>query len=90
MNFKEFGNIVMVGYFESLYDKFKAAGIPVRVFDISKQSEVLSDMEGLYGSLAKADAVVLTGTTIFNETFMEVVGSSSQDSSLFLLGPSNT
>lgn len=90
INFREYRNIVMVGYFESLYEKFRAAGIPLKVFDISKESPLLSDMGELFSSLAGADNVILTGTTIFNETFMEIVGAAGQKCSLFLLGPSNT
>jgi len=89
-SFTRFSNIVMVGYFESLYEKFKNAGIPVKVFDLLKESPVLSNIAGFYDSIALADAVILTGTSIFNGTFSEIVSSTSENSSVFLLGPSNT
>lgn len=90
IDFKEYHSIVMVGYFESLHLKFTTAGIPVKVFDINKQSDILSDIGSLYSSLGEADAVILTGTSIFNQTFMNIVGACREESSIFLLGPSNT
>lgn len=39
--------------------------------------------------LGTADCVILSGTTINNNTFMEVISKTSDSCSIFLLGPSN-
>lgn len=90
MDFGRYKSIVMVGYFESLYEKFSNAGIPVEVFDIQKTSPLLKDAGEMNNSLSRADAVILTGTTIFNGTFMDIGSATGSGSSIFLLGPSNT
>lgn len=90
IDFKGYSRIVMAGYFESLYEKFKEAGIGVEVFDLQKESPVLSNISGLSDSLSKADAVILTGTSIFNGTFTGILESTADAAPVFLLGPSNT
>jgi len=90
IDFRKFNNIVMVGFFETLHERFINAGIPVKVYDLQKESPVLENIDGLFESLGMADAVILTGTSIFNGTFTDIALSASGDSSVFLLGPSNT
>jgi uncharacterized protein (DUF4213/DUF364 family) len=54
-----------------------------------KDSEVLTSLKLMGNSLLHADTVILTGTTIFNNTFLDVLYSTGKNSSVFLLGPSN-
>ncbi|MBS0011181.1 MAG: hypothetical protein KFF49_07215 [Bacteroidales bacterium] len=89
IDFSKYSKIVMIGYFESLYDKFQNKGIALEVFDIHKESHILSDISGLETSLSDAEAVILSGTTIFNNTFNKITGLSPGDIHTFLLGPSN-
>ena len=89
INFNRYKNVVMVGYFETLHKKFTRDGIPLRVFDIQKESSILSDIKTLEKSLSTADALILTGTTVFNNTFMPVTSSTPDGCDIFLLGPSN-
>lgn len=89
IDFSSYGEVVMVGYFESLYEKFRRDGIPLKVFDIHKESDIISDIKGMEGILSKAGAVILTGTTIFNNTFSSVISSTPDGCDIFLLGPSN-
>lgn len=89
ISFKRYKDVVMVGYFETLHEKLRRDGIPLRVFDIHKESSILSDINILEESLSAADALILTGTTVFNNTFMPVISSTPDDCDIFLLGPSN-
>lgn len=89
ISFKRYRSVVMVGYFETLHKKFTRDGIPLRVFDIHKESSILSDLNVLEESLSAADALILTGTTIFNGTFIPVTSSTPDSCDIFLLGPSN-
>ncbi|MDT8400262.1 MAG: DUF364 domain-containing protein [Bacteroidales bacterium] len=89
VDFSRYRRIVMVGYFESLYQKFLHKGLPLEVFDIQKQSHILSDLSKMENSLSGAEAIILTGTTVFNKTFNELIGIAPDNCSIFLLGPSN-
>lgn len=89
INFKSRGRIVMVGYFESLYEKFIREKINLEVFDIQKKSAVLSEIEGFDRAVYECDTVILTGTTIFNNTFNEVISKTGDSCDIYLLGPSN-
>ncbi len=89
IDFSKHGRIVMVGYFESLYQKFCKKGITVEVFDIHKESHILSDISKMEESLSGAEIIILSGTTIFNNTFNGIVDIVPAGCNIFLLGPSN-
>lgn len=88
---KTFGNLVIVGYFESLIAKLSDAGIRFRVFDKddSIEGKGISPVNELTDALGKADAVIITGSSIANNTFCDLVNSTTEGCSVFLLGPSN-
>ncbi len=89
IDFSKHRRIVMIGYFESLYDKFSQNRIPLEVFDIHKESHILSDISKMEESLMGAETIILTGTTIFNNTFNDIVRVTPEGCNIFLLGPSN-
>ena len=89
IDFRRRGKIVMVGYFESLYSKFSREGIALEVFDLQKESTVLSNIKGFEKAASECDTMILTGTTIFNNTFMDVISRTGDNTSIYLLGPSN-
>lgn len=89
IDFRRRGRIVMVGYFESLYNKFSREGIAPEVFDIQKESTVLSNIRGFEKAASECDTMILTGTTIFNNTFMDVISGTGDHTTIYLLGPSN-
>ncbi|MCA1756759.1 MAG: hypothetical protein LC649_04825 [Bacteroidales bacterium] len=89
IDFSRYKEVVMVGYFESLYEKIRRDGIPLRVFDIHRESGILSDIKEMDSILSEAGAVILTGTTVFNKTFSSVISSTPDGCDIFLLGPSN-
>jgi len=89
IDFREYRRVVMIGFFESLFEKFRRDKIKVEIFDLQKESSVLLNPDVLESTLDKADAVILTGTTIFNNTFTKVLAMTPADSNVFLLGPSN-
>ena len=88
INFKNIKNIVMIGMFKPILKKFEESNIDVSVFDMrDKTNEVLpykNEME----YVAKADAIILTSTSIFNRTFMDIIKNSKESCHIFLLGPS--
>ncbi|MEA1887856.1 MAG: DUF364 domain-containing protein [Bacteroidota bacterium] len=89
IDFSKYSRIVMIGYFESLYDKFARNCINLDVFDIQKESHILADISKMKESLIGAETIILTGTTIFNNTFNDIVSITPPGCNIFLLGPSN-
>ncbi|MFO7851832.1 MAG: Rossmann-like domain-containing protein [Bacteroidota bacterium] len=89
IDFSKYSRIVMIGYFESLYDKFSENNINLEVFDINKASNILTDISKMKESLKGAETIILTGTTIFNKTFNDIVSMTPPGCKIFLLGPSN-
>jgi uncharacterized protein (DUF4213/DUF364 family) len=89
LDFSDYRSIVMIGFFESLYEKFSNAGINLKVFDRVIENPVIEPLSDMASALMKADAVIITGTTIFNETFIRITESTGDQSNIFLLGPSN-
>lgn len=89
IDFSEHRRIVMIGYFESLHRKFSEKNIPLEVFDIQKESHILSDISSMERSLEGAGSIILTGTTIFNNTFNDIISITPAGCNIFLLGPSN-
>lgn len=88
--FSRYRRIVMIGSFESLLEKFSNASIMVDAFDRLAEEEFLIPMRLQPEFLTRSDCVILTGTTISNNTFMEVTGLTPDRCDIFLLGPSNT
>ncbi|MDZ7737791.1 MAG: DUF364 domain-containing protein [Bacteroidales bacterium] len=89
IDFQNHKRIVMIGYFESLYRKFTEKNIALEVFDIQKESHILSDISAMERSLSDAGSIILTGTTIFNNTFNDIISIVPAGCNIFLLGPSN-
>lgn len=89
VNFQEFKNIVMVGLFKPIVEKFQEDNIPITVFDYKKPDSILTSMSEQKHFLKKADAVILTATSIFNLTFLELINEINDDCSIYMLGPSS-
>ena len=78
----------MVGLFKPIVEKFNKNRIAIRVFDKIKESSLLDPITQETAEVRSADALILTATTIFNGTFMDLVGHSGEKCDIFLLGPS--
>lgn len=87
--FTNYRNIVMIGGFESLLAKFRERGTEIKVFDRLSDAEFLIPMRRQPELLASAECVILTGTTINNGTFNEIISHTPDGCDIFLLGPSN-
>lgn len=81
--------IVMVGFFRPLVTKFTQARILLHIFDQNEQDPILTPMELLGDYLLKASTIILTSTSIFNNTFTPVIEQTGEQASIFLLGPSS-
>ena len=89
IDFEAYKNIIMIGLFKPIVQKFEKTGIPIHIFDYRKENEALISMKNQQKFLKEADSVILTSTSIANNTFLEIVNSTKQNCDIFLLGPSS-
>ena len=88
IDFKKYKKIVMIGFFRSLVDKFEKESIDLKIFDKTENDAKLTDMTEQLSEVAKADAVIMSSTTIFNNTFLDLVNSTTDSCDIYTLGPS--
>ncbi|MCK4357135.1 MAG: hypothetical protein KAW92_00045 [Candidatus Cloacimonetes bacterium] len=89
INFRKYKNIVMIGLFKPIVKKFQENNIPISVFDYRKSDPLLASNSKQKKLLRKADSVILTSTSIFNMTFINIINKTNNDCDIFMLGPSS-
>lgn len=88
INFKKYNKIVMIGFFRSLAYKFEKEKINLTIFDKTVDNSKLSNMADQLKEVAKADGLILSSTTVFNNTFLELINETKDDCNIYTLGPS--
>lgn len=88
VDFSQYRNIVMIGNFHPIVAKFSTLGIQSQIFDLKEDSAYLTPMDKQSDWIKKADCIILTATTISNQTFMPIVSNSAENCDIYLLGPS--
>lgn len=88
VDFKQYEKIVMVGWFRTLHKKFRDAKMKVEAYDLHEQNQYLSPMVQMDEAVSNADALVVSSTTIFNETLKEITVMARDKCDIYLLGPS--
>ena len=89
IDFSLYENIVMIGYSEPMYKKFSDKIKPA-VFDYSSDEPFIKKQNLMPEYLKKSDVLILTGTSIINNTFSEIIAGVSPDCDVCLVGPSVT
>jgi len=86
VDFKSFNSVVMIGYFKPIVEKLSKINVKPHIFDLrDKQISISIEKQPEY--LQNADAVILTATSLFNNTFADICKHSNGD--IFVLGPSS-
>jgi uncharacterized protein (DUF4213/DUF364 family) len=89
VDFRRYQRIVMVGYFRPLVKKFRDNEIALKIFDkLVKEPDVLPQTL-LLKSVSEADCLILTATSIFNNTFQEINLNTGKNTETYILGPSS-
>lgn len=88
INFKKYNKIVMVGFFRSLVEKFENDKIDLKIFDKAVEDEKLTDMTEQLSEVAKTDALILSSTSVFNNTFLDIINATNDNCDIYTLGPS--
>ena len=89
INFTQYKNIVMIGLFKPLLKKFNENNITINVFDLTKEDQTLIPIKNEIAYIKNADVIILSSTTIFNRTFLNIVNNTGENCDIFLLGPSS-
>lgn len=88
IDFKKYNKIVMIGFFKSLVDKFEKEHIDLTIFDKMERDEKLTDMSKQLSEVSKADALIISSTTVFNNTFLDLINTTKNGCDIYTLGPS--
>jgi uncharacterized protein (DUF4213/DUF364 family) len=78
----------MIGFFQSLVKKFDNERIDLTIFDKTVQDDKLTDMSDQFTEIAKADALILSSTSVFNNTFLDLINATKDNCDIYTLGPS--
>jgi uncharacterized protein (DUF4213/DUF364 family) len=81
-------HIVMIGYFPPLVEKFRQKGIPLTVFDQHQNYPGLSPIGQINEEAEKTDCMIMSSTTLINNTFTGLVAKVKPGTEIHLLGPS--
>jgi uncharacterized protein (DUF4213/DUF364 family) len=88
VDFSPYSHIMMVGYFSHIVRKLDALKIPVIVFDKTERVNRQADLHKMDEELKIADCVILTASTIANNTFSGIINKTPDHCHIYLLGPS--
>jgi len=91
INFSKYSNIVMVGFSEPMYKKLKLSNIKLTVFDNSvslTDNPLITSFEKQEFYLQKADIIILTSTSVMNNTFCDIIKNTGNNCDIFMFGAS--
>ncbi|MCK4654696.1 MAG: hypothetical protein KAU01_09640 [Candidatus Cloacimonetes bacterium] len=89
INFRKYKHIIMIGLFKPIVKKFQENNIPLTVFDYRKSETLITSNSKQRQHLQEADTVILTATSIFNLTFLNITNNTGDNCEIFMLGPSS-
>lgn len=88
VDFTKMKNLVMIGFFRPLVAKFDRDQIPLQVFDIEQDDPRLTEYHKIENALSNADQVIITSTTLVNNTFNQLIERLPEHAEAYMLGPS--
>lgn len=88
VNFSNYKNIVMVGFSKPMYLKLEKKNINISVFDYSSNKHFIKEQIKQKEYLYKADCVILTATSIANNTFYDITKNTNK-CDIFMFGASS-
>ena len=89
VDFLKYKKTIMIGLFKPLLKWFDAHNIKINIFDLIKKNDFVTTMNKEMEYVKKADAIILSATSIFNSTFNDIVDNTGEKCDIFLLGPSS-
>lgn len=89
VDFTKYSNIVMIGYFKPVIEKFIKASIELKIFDLYQENEFITPPKYKAEYIKNADAILLTATSIFNSSFLPICQETKECCDIYVLGPSS-
>lgn len=89
IDFTKYPTIVMIGWFRTLSEKILSQGGKLYIFDLDQTDERVCQPYLIHEKVPMADALILTSTTVFNNTFMGILANTKENCDIFTLGPSS-
>ncbi len=89
VDFTKYRIITMIGYFKPVVEKLDKAGINLNIFDLKHGDKRIIKQDKLPEYTAKSDCIILTATTLANNTFYDIVNNTKDGTEIFILGPSS-
>ena len=91
INFSDYSNIIMTGFSKPMHKKLKSENIKLTIFDESIKPEeniLITSQEKQEEYIADADMVILTSTSLMNNTFCDILKYTNSGCDIFLFGAS--
>ena len=88
IDFSPGSRLVMVGLFKPVLNKLIDKQIKVNVYDLKFQNITPDYFGMLQNDLHRASEVILTATSITNQTFNEIISKTNNSTKIYVLGPS--
>ena len=88
VDFEKYKKITMVGYFKPVVKKLDDMKINLNIFDLVKSEDRIIEHKLMPEYIAKSDCIILSATSIANNTFTHIVENTPNKCNIFLLGPS--
>jgi uncharacterized protein (DUF4213/DUF364 family) len=88
VDIEKYKNVVMIGLFRPLLKRYHKKQVYPAVFDMNKNEPGLTPMHKQAEMLQKAGLVIISATTVANQTFMDIINQCSPKAVKVLTGPS--
>jgi len=88
IDFSKYTNTIMVGYSVPMLEKLKKQNCVPSVFDIQSEKECIINQDLMPEYLQNAQSLILTGTSIINNTFKDIMKFVNTLCDVFLIGSS--
>jgi hypothetical protein len=89
IDFNHYFNTVMIGYSEPLVNKFSQINKIPSVFDLEKKHPLIIEQSQLPAYLQSCDCLIMTATTLVNNTFADILRETSSGCDVYLIGPTS-
>ena len=88
IDFSTSENIVMVGYFGSLAQKLEQKKVKITIFDLNEEDKPVEPISLQKEALKNSNCLILTATSIFNLTYLDLLSYVPSNCEVYILGPS--
>ncbi|MFZ4401183.1 MAG: Rossmann-like domain-containing protein [Bacteroidales bacterium] len=89
IDFRKYNKLVIIGFFRTLVEKLDANYISSHVFDLHIANERITNIQFQNKCISVADAIIVTATTLLNNTFTNIIENTNSNCDVFLLGPTS-